>query len=93
MFRGSTAEITLVQSRGCHLCADARAAIEDLSARFAIVLTTIDARSAEGVALVVRHRPALQPLVLLDGEMFSAGRLPRRKLERQLSERTQMAAS
>jgi len=32
-------------------------------------------------ALLATHRPAMNPLVLLGGQYFSAGRLPRRKLE------------
>ena len=88
-----TTEITLIQSPGCHLCADARATLEDLGSRYRLTVLTVDARSPEGLALVARHRPALQPLVLVNGQPFSAGRLPRRKLERYLNERAGEAAS
>jgi hypothetical protein len=33
---------------------------------------------------VERYRPAMPPVVLVGGRLFSAGRLPRRKLRRQL---------
>ncbi len=89
----STTEITLVHSPGCHLCAEARAALEDLGSRHRLTVKLVDARSPEGLALVARHRPALQPLVLVDGEAFSAGRLPRRKLDRYLNALRDEAAS
>lgn len=85
-------EITLIESPGCHLCADAHVALEELGTRYPLTLRSVDASSAEGREFVIRHRPALQPLVLVDGDRFSAGRLPRRKLERYLS-RTVEAAS
>ena len=81
----STIAITLIESPGCHLCVDARAALEDLGTRYQLSIRSVDARSPEGLDLIVRHRPALQPLVLVKGKPFSAGRLPRRKLERLLA--------
>lgn len=80
-----TAAITLVESPGCHLCADARAALDELSASHRLAIRLVDSRSPEGLELVARHRPALQPLVLVNGKPFSTGRLPRRKLERFLA--------
>ena len=85
--QGPPTEITLVESSGCHLCADARAALAELGTRYRTSLRFVDASSSEGLELVSRHRPALQPLVLVNGKSFSAGRLPRRKLERYLAER------
>jgi len=38
-----------------------------------------------GRALMEQHRAPMSPLVLLDGQYFSSGRLPRRKLERRLA--------
>jgi hypothetical protein len=78
-------QISLIESPGCHLCADAHVALEDLGTRYRLTLRSVDASSPEGLELVMRHRPALQPLVLVNGKPFSAGRLPRRKLERYLS--------
>ncbi|MEX0985277.1 MAG: glutaredoxin [Actinomycetota bacterium] len=89
----TTTEITLIESAGCHLCADARAALDDIGTRYRLAIRSLEASSPEGVELVVRHRPALQPLVLVNGEPFSAGRLPRRKLERYLCGRGAEVAS
>lgn len=78
-------ELTLVTSPACHLCDDARTALHELAADRQVRLRIIDIESSEGLALVARHRPAMNPLVLLDGEFFSSGRLPRGKLRKRLS--------
>lgn len=89
----SSGEVTLVTAAGCHFCDDAgttlRALIDDGAP---LRLVTIAADSAQGRDLIARHRPAMNPLVLLDGAYFSSGRLPRRKLEALLSRRATGAA-
>ncbi len=80
----SAPRLVLVTSPNCHLCRDAREAVEELAGEFLLDVQIVEAASPEGRALIARHRPALQPLVVLDGETFSAGRLPRRKLRRAL---------
>lgn len=72
--------LTLVTSPGCHFCDDALQALSPFAAERLIELAIVDAGSPDGGELVRLHRPALFPLVLVDGEFFSAGRLPRRKL-------------
>jgi hypothetical protein len=52
----------------------------------------VDIRSPEGLALVQTHRPVMNPLVLLDGEFFSSGRLSRGKLRKALAERCARAS-
>jgi len=79
--------VTLVHSVACHFCDDARSALDALALDFALEVTEIDLESADGAALVALHRPAMNPLVLIDGAYFSAGRLPRRKLVKLLEER------
>ena len=77
---GGTVEITVVESPACHLCEDARKVVERLSAEYPITLRVVDIRSARGQALIAEHRPAMSPLVLIDGAFLCAGRLPRGKL-------------
>ncbi|GAA2181189.1 hypothetical protein GCM10009785_15070 [Brooklawnia cerclae] len=72
--------LTLVTSPGCHFCQDAHSVLAEFAGRGLVELGTVDAESSEGLALVETHRPAMFPLVLLDGRFFSNGRLPRRKL-------------
>lgn len=80
-------EIVLVSSEGCHLCLDAREALEDLSRAFPITVREVDMASAEGRGIVVRLRPPMPPAVVVDGALFSSGRLPRKKLMRLLERR------
>lgn len=74
--------VTLVTAAGCHFCEDAHTHLRALiDAGAPIELSVIEATSAEGRSLLGVHRPAMNPLVLVDGVYFSAGRLPRRKLD------------
>lgn len=77
-------EITVLQASGCHFCQDAQEVVNALAAEYPIAVRLIEVRSVEGQRLVGVHRPAMNPLVLLDGEFFSAGRLPRGKLRKAL---------
>lgn len=76
--------VTVVYASACHLCDDAEAALAELAARYPLEITRVDVRSPQGAALVRRHRAPMNPLVLVDGRVFSWGRLPRRKLRRLL---------
>ena len=84
--------ITLVHAEACHFCTDAGETLEDLERKFAIDVQTVRADSEEGRALVAVHRPAMSPLVLVDGQFFSHGRLPRKKLTRLLEARSRTLA-
>ncbi len=78
----SLVQVTLVTAPGCHFCEDAHKVLTDLQEQGQpIGLELVSATSPEGVALLATHRPAMNPLVLVDGAYFSAGRLPRRKLQ------------
>lgn len=81
------ARVTLVTSEGCHLCEDAKEALASMARDLPLEITVVEGESAEGKALVAHHRPALMPLALLDGAMFSVGRLPRKKLRRAMEGR------
>ena len=80
-------ELVVVTAPGCHLCADAERTLEAFSSAHPISFLVVDVASPEGAQLVKQHRPALQPLVLVDGERFSVGRLSRGRLRRLLEER------
>jgi hypothetical protein len=81
------AVITVVESSGCHFCEDALAVLAELAGSYPIAVEAVDARSPRGEELLRRHRPAMYPLVLADGQWVSAGRLPRGKLVRLLEQR------
>ncbi|SDB80460.1 Glutaredoxin [Raineyella antarctica] len=89
---GGPAVLTIVEAQACHFCADANRALAELGLEFPMVVERVDARSREGRALLQELRAPMTPLVLLDGWYFSSGRLPRRKLQRLLRNRTRTAA-
>ena len=80
----TAAVVTLVTTSSCHLCEDAKAALAEFESEFGLVWRDVDASTPEGWALLAQYRPALLPLLALNGEMFSVGRLPRKKLRRAL---------
>lgn len=82
------AAVTLVTAPGCHYCDDAHTYLRSLIDDGApIELGVMEATSEEGRSLLGVHRPAMNPLVLVDGAYFSGGRLPRRKLHALLQRR------
>ena len=79
--------ITLVHAPACHFCADAEEALVEVGKDHLLRVDLVAAESEAGQALLGTHRPAMLPLVLVDGVYFSQGRLPRRKLRALLSAR------
>lgn len=77
-------EVTLVHSPACHFCDDAQEVLRELALDHPVHLTVVSIDSPQGRALVAAHRPAMNPLVLVDGAFFSAGRFPRKKFLRML---------
>lgn len=79
--------ITLVHAEACHFCTDAGEFLDELAHAFDLDVRGVQADSDEGRALIAQHRPAMSPLVVVDGAFFSHGRLPRKKLTRLLEAR------
>lgn len=79
--------VVVVTAPACHFCEEAREYLAQIATRHHLTVREVEITSAEGARLVAEHRPALNPLVLVDGRFFSAGRLPRRKLDALLRER------
>jgi len=82
---GARVVITVVEAPACHLCDDAKSALAVLAQSFPMTVHVLSISDQPGRALMDQHRAPMSPLVLLDGEYFSSGRLPRRKLQRRLS--------
>lgn len=82
------AKILLLVTEGCHFCEDARAELASRADRGELDLDIVTLDSACGRLLQATYRPAMFPLVLLNGKQFSVGRLPRRKLDRALARGT-----
>jgi hypothetical protein len=77
-------DVVVLTSPACHLCEDALDALAELGREFPIRVREIGMESPQGRELIRMHRPAMPPAVLLDGALFSFGRLPRKKLRRLL---------
>lgn len=77
-------DVLVLTSDACHLCGDAMDALEELAREHPLAIRSVAMDSEEGRALAERHRPPMPPAVLIDGELFSSGRLPRKKLRRLL---------
>ncbi len=75
-------DVLLVTSRACHLCDDAKVGLAELGRTFPLSVREVDIASPEGRAIFERFRPAMPPFVVIDGALFSFGRLPRKKLRR-----------
>jgi hypothetical protein len=84
--------VTVVHAPACHLCTDAQRALAELAADHPLAVELVAAADPRGAALLADHRPAMFPLVLVDGAFFSAGRLPRTKLRRLLDARAARSA-
>jgi hypothetical protein len=85
--------VTLVTAPACHFCADAQAALETLARQHPLAIDEIAADSLAGQALLREHGTGMFPLVMVDGDFFAAGRLPRGKLARLLAARGAAAAA
>jgi len=82
---GLAVAVTLVEAPACHLCEDAKSALAVLAQSYPMTVRVVSIDAEPGRALMQEHRAPMSPLVLLDGEYFSSGRLPRRKLEKRLA--------
>lgn len=87
------ARITVVESQACHFCEDAQRALSELAASYPLTVEAVDVRSETGQQLMRVHRASMSPLILVDGEFFSHGRLPRRKLTKVLEQRGSRAGA
>ncbi len=79
--------ITLVHSPACHFCEEAQAVLAELAGEFPLQVDLFSATSSSGARLIREHQAPMYPLVLVDGEFFSFGRLSRKKLRRLLERR------
>ena len=86
-------QVIVVRTPGCHLCEDALTALRELGGDGSVRVDVVEADSTRGQALIGEHRPGMFPLVLADGRLLCAGRLPRGKLARLLEQRLQRFAA
>lgn len=80
-------EVVLLTKEDCHFCEQAKAVLERLRGEYDLRIREVPLGSDEGRQLVVRSRAPFPPVVFLDGEAFSYGRLSERRLRRALGRR------
>lgn len=71
----------------CGLCDQAKATLARVGEDFKLKISELDLGSPEGEGLALRSGVMFAPGVLLDGRLFSYGRLSERKLRRELRRR------
>lgn len=86
--RGPPAEVLILTQAGCGLCDQAKETLAKLAKDFGLRISELDLDSAEAEQIALRSGVMFPPGILLDGRLFSYGRLSERKLRRELSRRT-----
>lgn len=72
--------VTVVHTWACRFGADVHRVLAGLLPGARVIVDLVDATDPRGQALVAEHGVGQFPLVLVDGQFFSAGRLPREEL-------------
>jgi glutaredoxin len=80
----TSAQITLLTQADCAFCDQAKKVLARLNDQHPLEIEEIRLDSAQGRALAVQHAVLFAPGVLLNGAMFSHGRVSEKKLRRAL---------
>lgn len=78
-------EVTLLTQRDCRFCELAVEILARVGQDHPLSVYRVDLDSPVGCELAARHGVLFAPGVLLDGQMFSYGRLSERRLRRRLA--------
>lgn len=78
-------EVTLLTAADCRYCESAAEVLERVGRDHPLTVHRIELDSPPGRDLAGRHGVLFAPGILLDGQMFSYGRLSERRLRRHLS--------
>ncbi len=81
------AQITLLTQPSCSMCTHAKSVLHRLKQEYRLSIQELDLTSPDGQQLASRAGVMFAPGLLLDGQMFSFGRVPERKLRRALDRR------
>ena len=80
-------EVTLLTQADCRFCEIAVAVLARVTEDHPMTVRHVGLDTEDGRALAARHGVVFAPGVLVDGEMFSYGRLSERRLRRHLAGR------
>lgn len=81
-------DITLLTQPSCTFCDRAKEILSRAAQDFKIAVYEIDLGSPEGRELAIQHAVIFAPGILINGNLFSYGRLSERKLRTKLTEVT-----
>lgn len=76
--------VTLLTQADCVLCERAKEVLRRTSEEHLTDVTVVDLTTDAGLALALKHSVLFAPGVLVDGKVFSHGRLSEKKLRRHL---------
>lgn len=88
----TTAKIILLTAPACRLCEQAKQVLSRVGEEHDLAIETVSIETDRGRQLLLEHRVAFPPGVILDGRPFSYGRLSERKLRRELDRRKSSAS-
>ncbi len=80
-------EITVLTQPDCAFCEQAAAVLARIGRDHPLSVRHIELASEQGSALAAEHRVLFAPGILIDGRMFSFGRLSERRLRCELARR------
>jgi len=80
-------EVVLLTQADCGFCDQAKETLELVAKDFELQISQVDLASSEGEELALKSGVMFPPGILLDGRLFSYGRLSERKLRRELDKR------
>ena len=83
--------LTLLTKTDCTLCDVAKEVLGRLQQEYELEIETVDVATEHGQRMALEAGMLFPPGLLLDGRPFSYGRLPERKLRREL-ERSRLAS-
>lgn len=78
-------EITVLTQADCRFCEIAVAVLARVAEDHPLTVRHVGLDTDDGRALAARHGVMFAPGILIDGEMFSYGRLSERRLRRRLT--------
>lgn len=77
-------EVVLLTKQDCHFCEQAKDVLARLRGEYGLSVREVVLDSEEGRSLALESAAPFPPVVFLNGETFSYGRLSERKLRKAL---------
>lgn len=78
-------DITLLTQPSCAFCDQAKEILSRVVADFPLNIQEVGLNTEEGRKLAIQHAVMFAPGILIDGQLFSYGRLSEKKLRLQLA--------